>query len=313
MSSLPFCAAALAISVIVAMPMAAAQTAAQEPLLAAAGANETASVSLAPLPTARMTVAVMIGAAGPYRFIVDTAAERTVIARELARDLALAPAGSSGLLSMTSRRIVNRVHLRGLSFAQGRPRDLEAFALNGEHIGAAGVLGIDALRNHRVVLDFVGGAMTVTPPQRIEERERNIIIVQGHRRYGQLILTDSNMEGTEIDVIIDSGLDVSVGNEALRRLVRSRIEPDSFRRVSLISITGEPLETECVVVRDFRIGDVRVSNLPVAFADAYVFRRLQLSRRPVLFLGMDALQLFDRVSLDFPNRRATFVMPENAR
>jgi hypothetical protein len=30
-----------------------------------------------------------------------------------------------------------------------------------------------------------------------------------------------------------------------------------------------------------------------------------------LLLGMDALQLFARVSVDFPNRKAYFVFPDN--
>ncbi|MBA2770996.1 MAG: aspartyl protease family protein [Sphingomonas sp.] len=39
--------------------------------------------------TERMTVPVSIGGRGPYRFVVDTGAERTVISRELARELSL--------------------------------------------------------------------------------------------------------------------------------------------------------------------------------------------------------------------------------
>ncbi|PNB35292.1 hypothetical protein C1X73_38035, partial [Pseudomonas sp. FW305-130] len=39
----------------------------------------------------RLSVPVMIGQNGPFRFIVDTGAERTVIARDLATTLALAP------------------------------------------------------------------------------------------------------------------------------------------------------------------------------------------------------------------------------
>ena len=37
----------------------------------------------------RMTVPVTIGQGGPYQFVVDTGAERTIISRELARKLAL--------------------------------------------------------------------------------------------------------------------------------------------------------------------------------------------------------------------------------
>jgi predicted aspartyl protease len=44
--------------------------------------------------TDRMTVPVSISGKGPYHFVVDTGADRTVISRELANALALKPGGS---------------------------------------------------------------------------------------------------------------------------------------------------------------------------------------------------------------------------
>ena len=40
-----------------------------------------------------------------------------------------------------------------------------------------------------------------------------------------------------------------------------------------------------------------------------MFAVLGLDQRPALLLGMDALQLFDRVGVDFANRRVTFDLP----
>ena len=59
-----------------------------------ASAETTVSTTMS--ATDRMLVPVTIGGAGPYPFIVDTAAERSVIARDLARGLGLAPAGLDG-------------------------------------------------------------------------------------------------------------------------------------------------------------------------------------------------------------------------
>ena len=39
----------------------------------------------------RMTVAVQVGGRGPYKFLVDTGSERTVISRQLAQRLQLLP------------------------------------------------------------------------------------------------------------------------------------------------------------------------------------------------------------------------------
>ena len=261
--------------------------------------------------TDRMLVPVTIGGAGPYPFIVDTAAESSVIARELARELGLAPAGRARLLSMTSSRDTGMVSMPDVSFMQGPSRTLQAFALNGENLGASGILGIDALRGQRVVLDFEANEMRVGPaPRRVEPFGPNDIIVRGRRKFGQLVLIDSSAEGVPVDVIVDSGLQVSVGNEALRRLLTSR--RNRFEQIELVSITGDRFSADYTRVDNLRIGDVGMTGMPVAFANAHFFTRMELTRRPALLLGMDALQMFRRVAVDFPNRRAHFLLPDDA-
>jgi predicted aspartyl protease len=259
----------------------------------------------------RMLVPVTIGGAGPYPFIVDTAAESSVIARDLARELGLAPEGRARLLSMTSSREIGMVRMPGVSFMQGEARSLRAFALNGENLGASGILGIDALRGQRVVLDFEAGEMRVgEAPRRNEGFGPDDIVVRGRSRYGQLVLIDSTAEDVPVDVIVDSGLQVSVGNEPLRRLLTSR--RSALTQVELISITGESFTADYTRVDNLRIGGVAIAGMPVAFANAHFFRRMRLTRRPALLLGMDALQMFRRVAVDFPNRRAHFVLPSGA-
>jgi hypothetical protein len=201
------------------------------------------------------------------------------------------------------------VRMPDVSFRQGEARTLRAFALNGENLGASGVLGIDALRGQRVILDFEANEMRVGPaPRRVVRIAPNDIIVRGRRRFGQLVLIDSSAEGEPVDVIVDSGLQVSVGNEALRRLLTSR--RNRFTQIELISITGESFTADYTRVDNLRIGGVAIVGMPVAFANAHFFRRMRLTRRPALLLGMDALQMFRRVAVDFPNRRAHFVLPD---
>jgi hypothetical protein len=111
-------------------------------------------------------------------------------------------------------------------------------------------------------------------------------------------------------VIVDSGLQVSVGNEVLRRLLTSR--RNRFEQIGLVSVTGETFSADYTTVDNLRIGGVLISGMPVAFANAHFFTRMRLTRRPALMLGMDALQMFRRVTVDFPNRRAHFVLPDDA-
>ena len=67
------------------------------------------------------------------------------------------------------------------------------------------------------------------------------------------------------------------------------------------------------MARRIRIGGAALRHLSVAFADAEPFRQLRLDDRPALLLGMDALRLFERVSVDFANRRVRLFVGGSSR
>src|SRR3954467_247634 len=75
--------------------------------------------------TARMTVPVTIGAAGPYQFIIDTGAERTVISRELAATLGLSPGRDVRLTAMTGTSNVGTVVIPSLTVSSIASKPIE--------------------------------------------------------------------------------------------------------------------------------------------------------------------------------------------
>ncbi|WP_182911819.1 aspartyl protease family protein [Sphingomonas cavernae] len=263
--------------------------------------------------TDRMTVAIHIAERGPYAFILDTAATRTVISRELANTLALKPAGNVRLITLTGGGNASMVHIQGLRFRPGKTHDIQALALGGTHIGAHGILGIDTLQNQRVVLDFRARTLAVSEAKRGQSVRPgpDEIVVTARRKLGQLILADSTIDGEKIDVIVDTGTQISLGNEALRRRLLKSGSRYAVTPISLIGVTGDVLNADYTRVDQLRIGRVALHGMPIAFGDAYAFRKLKL-RKPALLLGMDALRMFTRVTVDFPNRRASFVLPEEA-
>ncbi len=126
------------------------------------------------------------------------------------------------------------------------------------------------------------------------------------------MLADASADGQKIWVIIDTGSQVSVGNEALRRRLLSRDSRRNSRPVQLISVTGGSTLADYAMLDTIRLGDIHINNMPVAFADVHPFRKLGLAKRPALLLGMDALRLFERVSVDFANRKVRFMKPGGA-
>lgn len=275
-------------------------------------AQTATSVGVEVSDTNRMLAKVMIGDSGPYSFIVDTGAERSVISSQLSRELGLQSAGRARLLSMTSTREFGMVRVPDVSFMQGEKNTLRAFAIDGRHLGAAGILGIDVLKGRRVLFDFETQQMHVAPaPQRAAAATaRDEIVVRGRSKFGQLILADSTAEGQVVDVIVDSGMEVSVGNKKLRELLTAR--QSRFEPLTLMSVTGETYQADYTRVDKLRIGGVAMTNLPVSFAHAHFFNQMKLTKRPALMLGMDALRAFRRVAIDFEHRRAYFLLPEGA-
>lgn len=264
--------------------------------------------------TERMTVPVRIEGRGPYSFIVDTGSERTVISRELAQQLGLDPGRTATVHSMTEVSRVGTVVIPELEVGRRTVSDIHAPALERRHLGAEGLLGIDSLQSQRVMFDFVRGEMTVTPSRRAEERwPEDTIVVNARSRYGHLMLVDASFDGERVYVIVDTGAQITVGNEALRRRLERRGRLGPLRPVQIMSVTGGTIEAEYGIARRITIGGAGIRNLPVAFADVNPFRQLDLTDRPAILLGMDALQLFERVSFDFANRRVRFLLPETSR
>lgn len=262
----------------------------------------------------RMTVPVSIGAHGPFPFIVDTGSERTVVSQELARDLALGPGRTATVHSMTEVSQVPTVLVPALRVGQRTMNDdIHAPALQRTHLGALGILGVDTLQEQRVVFDFKRREMTVMPSRASAGRwPEGTIVVTARSRFGRLMLVDAAVDGERVYVIIDTGAQVTVGNNALRRALerRSRLGPTG--QVRMISVTGGQFTAEYTLARRIRIGGADIVNLPIAFADVHPFAALELLDRPALLLGMDALQLFERVSVDFANRRVRLLTPASS-
>jgi predicted aspartyl protease len=263
----------------------------------------------------RLTVAVAVGSKGPFHFIIDTGAERTVVSSQLAGQLQLAPGAPVTLTSMTERSVVDTVVVPELSIETvGRRHTIIAPSLDQRNLGAAGLLGIDTLADHRVVIDFDKGTMAVRPSEprrRAQAEETDEIVVTAKSKFGQLIVTDAYYGGVRIQVVLDTGASVSMGNESFRRLVGRRMKGKT-QLIELTSVTGGKLNIDYALVPGVRIGDVTFAALPVAFADVAPFHRFGLSKRPALLLGMDALRSFRRVDIDFPNRQVRFLMPRGA-
>ena len=261
--------------------------------------------------SSRMRVPVTVNAKGPFYFLVDTGSEATVISNELAAVLSLSPERRMRVASMTGTQDSPGYRIDNLQLNALVLRGLLAAGLDEKNLGAAGIIGIDTLQNHKVVFDFRNGTMDIVPGKRQSRRteaKEGEIIVSATRRAGRLILSDATIAGRRVDLVIDTGAQSSVGNIALRDIMIARGK-SRINDVVLSSVTGGFLDAQSEIIKQIKIGGMEFANIPVNYADGHAFRVLKLDKKPAMLLGMDALQLFDRIEVDFANRRVSFLLP----
>lgn len=258
----------------------------------------------------RMTVPVSIKGTGPYRFVVDTGAERTVISHELATQLQLGPGRSTIMSSMTEAREVPTVVIPALEINRKlNARGINAPAMLRANLGAEGMLGVDSLKDQRVTFDFRKQTMAVTPSSAFEPYDPDTIVVTARSRFGTLVLVDASVEREKVWVIVDTGSQVTIGNEALRAKLQRHRKIILLRPIQMMSVTGGLITADYTTVKSMKLGGVDFKDLPMAFSDVHPFHKLNLIDRPAILLGMDSLRLFQRVSVDFKTRKVKLLAP----
>lgn len=283
------------------------------PAAPAAPADSTAEPAAEPVPDSvlaasvdlndRMTVPVMVNGRGPFPFVIDTGANRSVVSDALAAQLGLPASGILKVKAATGEAKTGSVRVASLVVGRRRLTDFLAPVLQVDNLGALGMLGIDAVSDQRLVMDFRRKQMTLTKsvPQ---EGDPGTLVVEAKSKYGQLLLVDSQVEGIPLYVIIDTGSEVTVGNSAMRSFLARR----RATGVDLVDVAGDTARVDLGQLPELRIGKVIVRNQQVAYADLYVFEHLGLHGKPSMLLGMSTLRQCAKVSIDFPAREVRFLL-----
>lgn len=266
----------------------------------------------------RMTVPVWIGRKGPFPFVIDTGANRTVISIEAAEACGLERDGATpvhGIVGVQPSTLVRAPRLR---FGSVVSQNLSLPTLPREAMGADGLLGVDVMRSRVVRLDFQRYAFEVDISRpgavvgrgsgsRIPDPSRGIEVAAQYRS-GQLVIFDADVAGVPVRAFLDSGAQVTCANIALRdRLLAER--PDLVSRLTptqLISATGQTSPAQMGPLPRLRLGGLGLNNINAAFAPLHIFDLWGLNDRPALLVGIDVLRNFDQVQLDFGGKTVTF-------
>lgn len=262
---------------------------------------------------ARLMTPVYVNGHGPYRFLVDTGAERSVLAEELAARLHLKRCSPVLLEGIIRAQPAQEVQVKSLATGPLVFSNLRTPTVPSAQLNADGYLGLDVLNGHRVVFDFKSHRLMIEKPQGFFaalSTARDEIRVATEGEAGRLRSTHCRVDGVRATAFIDSGAQISVCNSALFTALRHvRHPPTAMELVKLFGITGGTMVGAVTLIDTIRLPGLTFTVTPVVIADLPVFRLWGLSSKPALLIGMNCLRAFASVSIDYGRKDLLFRLP----
>lgn len=272
--------------------------------ITAAPERDATPINAATDAASHLMVDVRINGNGPYHFVVDTGADRTILASEVAVELGLSHGDKVMLKGVVRAVLTETVSIRTMTFGSITKRQLTVPTLSRLLLDADGYLGLDFLDGHRVTFDFQNHLLQVSEPRTrfsanwVRENEARIRVSGSS---GHLQALDCMVDGIPATAFIDSGAEVSAANEPLLAALASR-NPSfgEMGSIRLIDITGGEISGKVAMVDRIRLAAaLTFTHCPLVIADFLVFDVWGLRQRPALLIGMNLLRQFGRVSIDY--------------
>ncbi len=259
-----------------------------------------------------LVVPVYINASGPYAFILDSAASRTVISTRLATALTLPllPNRVGRLVGASGETTTQVYRVDALRFAGQQWTLAAALALPAAppptEAGYAGILGLDVLTTQPLLFDFKGrrlNFLSADEAQRIR-RDRRWHKIWARRNFAGFLSVNLRINGRRVRAIVDSGARRSIGNEKLGALLDDLSPASILVREQIITGVALPqVPARSGLARTVRLQSLRWDEAEILVADLAVFEALGLDHQPALILGLDFLQSTSGVLFDFSRQR----------
>lgn len=253
----------------------------------------------------RVVVPVMINGQGPFRFIVDTGANRSTISPKLVNALGLKPADESTI-------VVNGITgAAKASFVTVDQLQAGALRIDGTAMpvvwapvmaGADGILGAAGLREKSLLIDFQRNRVEIARHVEYFERSDSLKIHTLPPTHG-LVTVDARVGGVRVTAIIDTGSERTLGNLALHAALKK--PPSLGQLVQLTSVYGATAEVESGEIElapPIAIESLHISDVAIVYGNFHVFKVWGLTDSPAMIIGMDVLGRVASLSIDFKNQ-----------
>lgn len=265
----------------------------------AAGSSSVASAT-AKDAAGRAVALIHINGQGPFRFIIDTGANRSVLSQALATRLGLAHSGVDVVHSVDGAQLAMLVNVDSLSFgalqlSRGDTPVLDGPMLDGEH----GLLGVDGMVGRLLHVDFTRHCVEIYE-NAAQLPLNGWLSVPARVRFGSLLMVPGEIMGVRVNVLIDTGSNISLANprfrDALRDVGAHTIEYHNGHAYTF----GRPIVlTQRVWTPRLRLGRTMVDNVNAYIGDFHIFDLWGLKDEPTVLIGMDVLARSREMAIDY--------------
>jgi predicted aspartyl protease len=284
--------------------------------------NQSNGVEAAPLyasPTTqdragRIVAPVTINGRGPFRFLIDTGANTSVLSPRLVKELGLVPDGQSGILvsGVTGKTTVGSVSIATLEVGELKMHDLVLPVIGSALAGVDGILGVDGFADLRLTVDFEKDSVKV-------ERSNNkrapagFTTMPAQFRHGRLVVIATVVGAIRAKAVIDTGAEGTLGNESLRQAVDRRFARKKPGEIASVEgVTADVQYGDVIRATKIDFNGIEIEDIDVAYGPFHVFELWDLQEQPALLIGMDVLGTADVLVIDY-RRREVQVKPRTKR
>jgi predicted aspartyl protease len=257
----------------------------------------------------RITAPVTINGRGPFRFMVDTGSNHTVIAEATLQKLGI-PVDSANFMSVTgisSTELAPTAHVQSLDAGDMHLNDQDLAVLSGPVFSDIdGILGMDAFEGMKVNADFRHGRISIV--HSFNHAPLWGYVMDASFLSDRLLMVDVEVGHVRTKAIIDTGGERTLGNLALLRELtgnrRSHYKPVRTSVVGVTSVTSVGTIERSPAIQ---MGATEVSELYIVYGDFQIFRTWGLEDTPAILIGMDVLGTLSDLTLDYRRKEVNFL------
>jgi predicted aspartyl protease len=248
----------------------------------------------------RIWAPVLINGRGPYRLVLDTGATHSAVVAQVANSLGIPVADFSTVRvtgvtgsALVPTIAVNRMDVGELSMTSSvLPVVADVFG------GAEGVLGTEGLSDKRIVIDFGRDKVVIIRSRGELAKAPGFATLPLRQLRDHLLALDIVVGKVRAKAIIDTGAQISIGNNALRDALMRHNAQDS-RKSEIEGVTLEVEAGDTMRAPPIFVGSLQLVGVNITYGDMFIFDRWKLNHEPTLVLGMDVLGTVDTLVIDY--------------